>query len=217
MFNPDLGGFNQRGFISLIINETTYYKDQIGIVLKRTKLFAYKYPKIILFILISILAFYLFHNNFFSDFISNLGQFVFLGEFIGGVLFSFGLTTPFAIAIFLKITPQNIFLASLIGGCGALISDLLIFKFIKISFEDEFDKLKKERPFLFMKKHIHTFINPTITHYLTFAFAGILFASPLPDEAAIMVLAGITKINLKTLALVSFVCNSIGIFFILLI
>ena len=96
-----------------------------------------------------------------------------------------------------------------------MVADLLIFKFIKVSFEDEFEKLKKERPFLFMKKQINTFINPTLAHYLTFAFAGFLFATPLPDELSIMLLAGITKINMKTLAIISFVFSSIGIFFLL--
>jgi hypothetical protein len=66
-----------------------------------------------------------------------------------------------------------------------------------------------------MKKNIISHLNPTIAHYLTFAFAGFLFASPLPDEAAVMVLAGISKINIRTLAIISFVFNTIGIFILL--
>ena len=156
MFGPNFSGFGQRGFISFMIDETTYYKDQIRIVLKRTKLFTNKYPKIILFILVTILSIYLFNNELFSEFVSTLDQFVFLGEFIGGILFAFGLTAPIAVAIFLKFNPQNIFISALIGGAGVVVADLLIFKFIKVSFEDEFEKLKKERPFLFMKKQINT-------------------------------------------------------------
>ena len=86
MFGPNFSGFGQRGFISFMIDETTYYKDQIRIVLKRTKLFTNKYPKIILFILVTILSIYLFNNELFSEFVSTLDQFVFLGEFIGGIL-----------------------------------------------------------------------------------------------------------------------------------
>jgi hypothetical protein len=205
----------EKRFVNFIKKETDFYENHALIAVKRTRIFTHKYPKLILFLICALIAYYLFNNPTFSSIVENLGTFKYLGEFVGGLLFSFGFTTPFAMAIFLKITPENIILASLIGGSGALIADLIIFKFIKISFEDEFRKLRKERPFLFMKKNIISHINPKISHYLTFAFAGVLFASPLPDEAAVMVLAGISKINLKSLAIVSFVFNSIGIFILL--
>lgn len=210
---PDF--FNEKGFVNFMLNETNFYTHYLLTIVKRTKLFAYKYPKLILFLLCTLGAYYLFNNELFTSLITNLGSYKYLGEFIGGLLFSFGFTTPFAIAIFLKLNPNSILLASLIGGVGALIADLIIFKFIKFSFEDEFRKLRRERPFLFMKKNIMTHINPKISYYITFAFAGILFASPLPDEAAVIVLASISKINIKALALISFIFNSLGIFIIL--
>ncbi len=208
---------NEKGFIRFLENETTIYTNYALLIVKRTKLFTYKYPKLILFLLFTIFAYYLFKNDLFSNIVTNLGMYKYLGEFIGGLLFSFGFTTPIAIAIFLKLNPNNIFLASIIGGFGALISDLIIFKFIKFSFEGEFKKLRRERPFLFMKKNIMSRIHPKISHYITFAFAGILFASPLPDEAAVLVLAGISKINIKSLSVISFIFNSIGIFILLIL
>ncbi len=212
---PELISPKEKGFANFMLNETPLYTHHALVIVKRTKLFAHKYPKLILFLICMLIAYYLFNNELFSNLISNLGTYQYVGEFVGGLLFSFGFTTPFAIAIFLKLNPNNILLASLIGGSGALIADLIIFKFIKFSFEDEFKKLKKERPFLFMKKTFISYINPKITHYITFAFAGFLFASPLPDEAAVMVLAGISKINVKALAVISFIFNSIGIFVLL--
>jgi hypothetical protein len=208
---------SEKEFVHFLKHETTFYANHALLIVKRTKLFAYKYPKLILFLMFALIAYYLFNNELFSNIISNLGTYKYVGEFIGGLLFSFGFTTPIAIAIFLKLSPNNIFLAAMIGGCGALIADLIIFKFIKFSFEDEFKKLKKERPFLFMKKNIMGHINPKLSHYITFAFAGILFASPLPDEAAVLVLAGISKINIKSLAVISFIFNSIGILILLLL
>jgi len=207
----------EKDLVNFIANETTFYTTHALTVVKRTRLFAHKYPKLILFLICTLFAYYLFNNELFSNIVTNLGSYKYLGEFVGGLLFSFGFTTPIAIAIFLKLTPNNIILASLIGGFGALIADLIIFKFIKFSFEDEFKKLKRERPFLFVKKNIFSHINPKIAHYITFAFAGFLFASPLPDEAAVMVLAGISKINIRALAVISFIFNSIGIFIILFI
>lgn len=214
----DPAGKNQeteKGFVNFLIEETNFYRTQLLTVVRKTKLFAHKYPKMILLLLCILAAYYLFNNELFSGIVSHLGTYRYVGEFIGGLLFSFGFTTPFAMAIFLRLTPDNVILASVIGGCGALISDLIIFKFIKFSFEDEFRKLKRERPFLFMKKNILALIHPKLFHYLTFAFAGFLFASPLPDEAAVIVLAGISKINVKALAVASFVCNTIGIFLLL--
>ncbi|MFA5930917.1 MAG: hypothetical protein WC821_01240 [archaeon] len=207
----------EKRVVGFAVDESTFYEKQVELVLKRTKLFTYKYPKLILFLICIVGAYYLFSNDLFSSIISHLGYLNYLGVFICGLLFSFGFTTPFATAILLKLTPENIFIASLIGGCGALIADLIIFKFIKISFEDEFTKLRKERPFLFMRKNISSHLNPKLAHYLTFAFAGILFASPLPDEAAVAVLASLSKINVKALALISFVFNSIGVFILLVI
>ena len=205
-----------KKIVKFAVNESNFYEKEVRLVLKRTKLFTYKYPKMLIFILCVILAYQLFQNETFSNILINLGYMNYLGAFIGGVLFSFGFTAPFATAIFLKLVPNNIFITALIGGFGALISDLLIFKFIKISFEGEFKKLRKEKPFLYIHQLEKRF-NPKIIHYLTFAFVGILFASPLPDEAAVMILAGLSKINIKTLAIISFVFNSFGIFILLII
>src|SRR3989338_3533302 len=77
----------------------------------------FKYPKLTMLILVIILAYILFSNPSVQNFISNLGSLSYLGIFIAGI----------------------------IGGLGALISDLLIFEFIKISFKDEFNLLKKTK------------------------------------------------------------------------
>ena len=48
-----------------------------------------------------------------------------------------------------------------------------------------------------------------------YAFVGILIASPLPDEIGVIMLAGLTKINFKILAIISFILNTLGILIIL--
>src|SRR3989344_289257 len=84
-----------------------------------------------------------FHNDFVQSIVISLGELSYLGIFIAGLFFSFGFTTPFAIGFFLTVGAENIFIAALIGGCGALISDILIFKLIRFSFMDEFKRLEK--------------------------------------------------------------------------
>jgi len=60
-------------------------------------------------------------------------------------------------------------------------------------------------------------VNEKIRIYLMYAFAGILIASPLPDEAGVTMLAGLTKISVKSLALISFILNTLGIIILLML
>ena len=104
------------------------------------KLFKFKYPKIMILIVTIVLSYFIFRNPLISSYLSHLGNLGYLGFFIGGILFAFGFTAPFSVGLFILLNPSNIWIAGIIGGLGALISDLLIFKFIKISFEDEFNR-----------------------------------------------------------------------------
>ena len=50
-----------------------------------------------------------------------------------------------------------------------------------------------------------------------YAVAGLIIASPLPDEAGIILLAGLTKIKASILAPISLAMNTLGILILLLI
>ncbi|KKS57725.1 MAG: Heavy metal translocating P-type ATPase, partial [Candidatus Nomurabacteria bacterium GW2011_GWA2_42_41] len=134
-----------------------------------------------------------------------------------GALFSFGLSTPFAIGFFLVSSPENIFLASIAGGFGAMLSDLFIFKFVKFSLMDEFSQLENTKPIKEIRMEIKKHDRRKILNYLTYIFAGIIIASPLPDEFGVGMLAGLTEIKPVILGIVSLLMNSLGIFIILLI
>ncbi len=181
------------------------------------RIFNFRYPKIMLLILAIILAYVIFRNPFIGDFVSHLGALSYIGIFIAGMLFAFGFTAPFAVGFFIILNPSNIWIAGIIGGLGALISDLIIFYTIKVSFEDEFKKLRNSKNFIRIIKLIKRNINEKIRIYLMYAFAGILIASPLPDEAGVTMLAGLTKISAKSLALISFILNTLGIIILLML
>lgn len=80
--------------------------------------------------------------------------------FLGGLLFSFGFTTPLAIVIFIEMAPTvNPIAGALIAGAGALISDMTIFEFVRFSFVDELHRLKRTllmRRFHKILEHEHT-------------------------------------------------------------
>ena len=177
----------------------------------------YDYPKLTALIICIIFAYYLFSNPIVKTYVSHLGSYGYFGVFIAGMLFAFGFTAPFSVGFFISLNPSNIWIAGIIGGLGALVSDLIIFHMIKISFEDEFKKLRNSRPIVRIMNLFERSINETIKVYLMYAFAGILIASPLPDEAGVTMLAGLTKISAKNLAITSFILNTSGIIVLLML
>ncbi|MEK6892922.1 MAG: hypothetical protein AABX07_01845 [Nanoarchaeota archaeon] len=146
-----------------------------------------------------------------------MGKLSYLGIFIAGILFAFGFSTPFAAGFFIFLNPSSIWLAAILGGLGALISDLLIFKFIRVSFKNEFEQLKRTKLIKTISELIEKSLTKKIKLYLMYTFVGILIASPLPDEIGIIMLAGVTKIKVKNLAIISFILNSLGILILLVI
>ncbi|MBS3085197.1 hypothetical protein J4225_00750 [Candidatus Pacearchaeota archaeon] len=180
-------------------------------VKKAKKLFALRYPKLTLLIAVIILAYYLFKNLAAYPWMSNLGKFSYLGVFIAGVLSTFGFTAPFAVGFFIVSNPQNLFFAAIIGAVGALLSDILIFNIIKLSFAKEFEMLKREKIVEKIRAIANENISVKIRHYGLYIFAGILIATPLPDEVGISMLAGLTTIKLNVLATISFILHFIMI------
>lgn len=181
------------------------------------RLLRFKYPKLALLVLFSISAYYIFSDSHVQAIIDNLGQLSYLGVFLAGICFSFGFSTPFAVGFFLTVQPENIFIASIVGGMGALISDVLIFKFIRFSFMDEFKRLEKT---IIVKDVSHVLSRKPfskIKAYILYLFAGLIISSPLPDELGVSMLAGLTHVRINTLAAISFVMNTLGIFIMLVL
>jgi len=210
---------------SMYDKSSSFVKEQEKIIIQQILphvhfkvLFKFKYPKLLLFVLCIILSYFLFTNSVLDNYLWHLGNWSYLGVFFAGILFSFGFTSPFSAGLLLVMKPENIFLAAIIGGLGSLFGDMVIFKFVKVSFEKEFAKLRKERPFLFIKSTTKRMIKPKIWSYFMFVLAGFFFASPyIPDEAAVTLLAGLSSMSLKKIALISFVCNTLGILFLLML
>ena len=92
----------------------------------------FKYPKLLILCISILFAVVLFHGGkSFSPFHDLLISLGYIGTFIGGIFYAYGFTAPPATSILLILAKsQNIFIAALIGGIGALISDLIIFFFL---------------------------------------------------------------------------------------
>ena len=101
----------------------------------------------------------------------------------------------------------------MIAGFGALIADLVIFKFIRSSFKEEVDKLSQEK----IVQNINNHVPNSLKRYLLPVFAGFIIASPLPDEIGVTLLAAVKPISIKIFSILSYVLNTAGIFVILII
>ena len=181
-------------------------------VRKAKRLLAFKYPKLLLLVLIIALAYYSFGLPNVKTFVSGLTQFGYLSDLVAGILFSFGFTTPFSLGYMLTANPMNIFLASVIAGIGSVVGDMVIFKTIKFSFMDEFEELEKKKAIQKIGEIVKHNKHVLIRHYLLYISAGIILASPLPDEIGVSMLAGLTTIKPVKLAVISFVLHTIPFF-----
>ncbi len=186
-------------------------------VKKARKIFSFRYPKLIFLVLMIISAYYIFSRPFMHNFLNSFKELGNLGILLSGALTAIGFTAPFGIGFLTSIGKEKILFAAIIASIGATIADLIIFKTVKFSFLDEFKKLEntpviKEIKHL-VKKHKHLAIN----HYLLYIFAGILLATPLPDELGISMLAGLTTIKPIKLSVICFLLHGAFISLILLI
>src|SRR3989338_8522814 len=170
------------------------------------------YPKFLLLFITFIVAYLIFAGRTYqplNDFIFSIGYF---GMFIACVMFAYGFTAAPATAMMLIMAKElNIVAAGLVGGFGALVGDLIIFSFIRLSFADEIERLSHEKIF----KKFNGNIPISIKKYLIPVFAGFIIASPLPDEVGITLLAAYRHVSIQFFTLISYVLNTIGIFFVL--
>lgn len=181
------------------------------------KLFGFRYPKLMLLVISIILAYVIFSTTGIEKFIFHLDKLSYLGIFIAGILLSFGFTTAFSIGFLMYLNPQNIVLATLIGGLGAVIGDLVIFKTIKFSFMDEFKRIEKIKTVQEIESWVKSKKHILLKHYLLYVFAGLIIATPLPDEIGVSILAGLTTIKQSSLTILSFILHSFSIYLILII
>lgn len=174
-----------------------------------------KYPKFILLIIVFLFTYLVFANIGNEFLYSPLLALGYFGIFLAGILYAYGFTAGVATALLLILSKENnIFLAALIGGFGALLGDFVIFKFIRSSFKDELNKLGKEKIFSsLIKKSWFKYVKK----YFIPAVGIVAISSPLPDEIGVTLLASSKIITSRIFPFISYILNTAGICVILLI
>ena len=142
-----------------------------------------------------------------KELITSTQEVRFIGSFIAGIFFvSVFTVAPATVALGEIAQSNSVITVAIIGGLGALIGDLIIFRFVKDRVFQHFSYLirisKSERLFSIFKLRLFRWVIPFM--------GALIIASPLPDEIGIAML-GLSKMKNSYFILLSFVLNSAGI------
>lgn len=145
--------------------------------------------------------------------IAEIGTYGYLGSLIVGVFFVSSFTVaPASILLFNLAQIHNPLLIALTAGAGAMLGDLLIFRFFKDHLFEEltplFSRIRKN-PFSSLLKSPYFF-------WLTPVLGALIIASPFPDEIGIGMM-GLSKIGRWQFMLLTYVLNTVGILVIVLL
>jgi len=175
-----------------------------------SKLKILDFKNTIIVVLSIVAAVLILRSQWLYSIIAKLGNLEYAGAFLAGMFFAYGFTTAPAIAVLYMIGANlNPFAVAFLGASGAVLSDFLIFKFMKkeiigeikhISNEIHYHPHMSKRWMRFIKR-----ISPLI--------GGIIIASPFPDELAAAFLSSI-NFDTKEFLLLAFLFKFLSILFI---
>jgi len=177
-------------------------------VLKK-KWHRYHYKNITYVLISFVFALLLLQNQTFRDLLIHLGNFGYIGAFIGGLLFVSTFTVSIGVVILSILTSSlNSIELGIFASIGAVAGDLIIFKFIRS--KGLIDEIKHFFKYFGGEKLSHI-IHTKYFGWLLPVVGAIIIASPLPDELGVG-LMGISKLKVYQFVILSYILNSIGIF-----
>lgn len=160
------------------------------------------------FIIVTIIvAFMIVQTGTLGDFLKFFNSMAYLGVFVAGFFFTSAFTTAFAIVTLGAFAHEiPLILLALIGACGAVLGDYILFRFMKDRIADDISYFISAKK----RKKIATFFTSGVFRFFVPSIAAIIIASPLPDELGVSLL-GISKTNSKLIFVISFLFNAVGI------
>lgn len=149
------------------------------------------------------ISIYLIASGDLKNIVIHLGKFGILGTFIAGFFFGYTFTIIPATASIIYFSQNfNFILVSLIGAIGTMFGNLLLFHLIKNELPDEIEN--------FIEKDFLDKIKKIKIHWLVPGLAGLIIASPIPDEIAVALL-GMSKFSTKKFMFLSFSLTFVGL------
>jgi hypothetical protein len=191
---------------------------KIGHVAYRVKRFHLNHKNIIFMAISFLFTYFILQLGPFYSVVLKLGEFGYTSALIIGFLFSFGfMTAPGAALFFLLGHHLNPFLMAAVGAFGAMISNFLIYYFVKYRAMEGIRytvthelKLEFSRfEFAVKKKVLTSWVFKESIPALT----GLMLALPIPTEMIVSILWNMTKLETRNVLLFSYIFNFIGILF----
>lgn len=158
-----------------------------------------------------VIAWWLVRNGVIALIFDQTKNFLIVGSFVAGLFFTSVFTIAPAIVMFGELAQENghLLTMAIIGGLGAAIGDLVLFRFVRDRFmEDLSAAVGKVR----LRHTLHVLRFSPVRWLFAFAGAAII-ASPLPDELGLM-LMGVAKMPTVLFIPLVFAMNAVGIFLI---
>lgn len=212
-------------------------KRKIETTFKMLRKLQWRYKNSIALILVLLLTFFIVRSKLFKNFIQSLGNFGYIGSLIAGLFYAYSFTIAFSLSVFYFLGKfLDPFIVALFGAFGAVISDYLLFKFVKQNLSEEIRFLIQDIKSVYFKTSFFFKIFPFSNLILSERFENIarkvyasktfkiltnligyaIIASPLPDEIGVTFL-GIAKHRKEEFIFLTFFLNFIGILSFLLL
>lgn len=155
-------------------------------------------------------AYFTIQSGILSEVLEKLLPVRFLAEIFAGFLFTSFLTIPLSLAsIYVLSQDGNPIQIALLGGLGAMTADLIIAKIFRDSLFQDVSTLTRD---LKLKRLFH-FAKASYFNHFAPLIGILIIASPLPDEAGIVLLS-VSKLKMHEIMAITYLINAIGIFII---
>lgn len=167
----------------------------------------WKYKNLTILLFSFLFAIFLSTFEEFHVFLLKFGELGYIGGFIAGILFtsSFTIATATVLLLILAEGLHPIELG-LLAGLGAVMGDLIIFKYVKDDLVREIDEIYERLG----GNHINHVLHTKYFSWTLPVIGALIIASPFPDEIGIS-LIGISKVSIYKFILISFIFNTIGV------
>ena len=129
------------------------------------------------------------------------------GIIVAGALYTYGFTASLgAVVLFALVPDYSPVMLALLGGFGATVADLTIFRFMKGTLHKEVLKISHSPIIKYIVQS-----RAARTKWIRNAAGFFIIASPLPDEIGIALIS-MTRMNEETFRIVDFCANVLGIY-----
>ena len=180
------------------------FKEEV----RKTEKVVLNHKNIVLMALSFVLSYLILTNSSLLFFIKKFEGIGYIGAFIVGIFFSYGITIAPALSSLIIIAKElNPLYVAMLGALGAIISDYIIFSYIKKGMIKEIKNLSNEF-------NIHPKFNKVFLKYtkkIAPYFAGVILASPFPTDELAAAIFSSANISKRKFMLIAFTAKFIGL------